>query len=165
MRSKMNYFSFKNHIQPTSLFSKKNLILIITITLLYYFSGRLGQVFALPPGYVTPVWPPSGIALAVVLLFGNRILPGIWLGSFLNNFLLNIEPLEMEFILKSFLTSIGIGAGATLQAYVGGYCIKEYSNVEFLNSPVNVFKFILIGILSSTLQNFLKKFANFEGIN
>ena len=51
----------------------------------YYLSGRLGLLLAIPPGYATAVWPPSGIALAAVLLGGMRLAPGVWLGSFLIN--------------------------------------------------------------------------------
>jgi hypothetical protein len=40
------------------------------VAVLYYASARLGQLLAIPPGNVTIVWPPSGLALAAVLLFG-----------------------------------------------------------------------------------------------
>ena len=51
----------------------------------YYASGRLGLLLAVPPGYATAVWPPSGIALAGVLVYGLRLCPGVWLGSFAIN--------------------------------------------------------------------------------
>ena len=35
----------------------------------YYVVGRLGLLLAIPPGFATAVWPPSGIALAGTLLF------------------------------------------------------------------------------------------------
>ena len=150
----MSYSFFRNLTQPAPFLSIKNWILIIIIALFYYFSGRLGQIFALPPGYhITPVWPPSGIALAAVLLFGYRILPGIWLGSFFNNFLLFIEPLDSEYVLNAFITSTGIGIGASLQAYVGGYFIRKYADAEPLSSQVNVVKFIIIGILSCLVNS------------
>lgn len=38
----------------------------------YWISGRLGLLLAIPPGYATAVWPPSGIALACLLIFGYR---------------------------------------------------------------------------------------------
>src|SRR5262249_26110603 len=51
---------------------------ISVVTALYYVTGRLGLAWAIPPGIATPVWPPSGIALAAVLLRGRRVWPGIW---------------------------------------------------------------------------------------
>jgi integral membrane sensor domain MASE1 len=41
----------------------KNLLLILAIAAVYYITARLGQLLAIPPGFVTPVYPPSGIAL------------------------------------------------------------------------------------------------------
>ncbi|HET6492314.1 MAG TPA: hypothetical protein VFG44_05000, partial [Burkholderiales bacterium] len=33
----------------------------------YFITARLALLFAIPPGYATAVWPPSGIALAAML--------------------------------------------------------------------------------------------------
>jgi integral membrane sensor domain MASE1 len=41
---------------------------------------------AIPPGYATAVWPPSGIAVAALLLAGSRLWPAVWVASFLANF-------------------------------------------------------------------------------
>ena len=51
----------------------------------YFVAARLSLALAIPPGYATAVWPPSGIALAAALLLGGRIWPGIWLGAALAN--------------------------------------------------------------------------------
>ncbi|MBO8185274.1 MASE1 domain-containing protein [Streptomyces spirodelae] len=56
------------------------------VAALYYASGRLGLLQQLVRGQVTPLWPPTGIALAGLLLIGPRIWPGIALGAFLINF-------------------------------------------------------------------------------
>jgi PAS domain S-box-containing protein len=47
----------------------------------YYLSGLLGLSLALVRGQVTPLWPPSGIAVVSLLLFGRRAVPGILLGA------------------------------------------------------------------------------------
>ena len=46
----------------------------------YTLTGIVGLSLAIPPGYATAVWPPSGIALAAVLLWGPRVWPGIAMG-------------------------------------------------------------------------------------
>src|SRR5881394_753986 len=51
----------------------------------YFLAARLSLALAIPPGYATAVWPPSGIALAAALLFGARVWPGIWIGAALAN--------------------------------------------------------------------------------
>src|SRR6516162_11578247 len=58
----------------------------------YFVAGSLGQSLAIPPGNVTLVWPPSGIALAALLLGGDRLWPAIWLGALLVNIRTLFDP-------------------------------------------------------------------------
>ncbi|MCW7942875.1 membrane protein [Streptomyces hygroscopicus] len=58
---------------------------ICAVTALYYASGKLGLIQQLVRGQVSPLWPPTGIALAGLLLLGPRIWPGIALGALLVN--------------------------------------------------------------------------------
>jgi len=50
---------------------------------LYFAGGKLGLLLAVPQGNVTLAWPPTGIALAALLLFGLRLWPGVAAGAFL----------------------------------------------------------------------------------
>lgn len=59
--------------------------LILLVAGVYYGSAQLGLLQELVRGQVTPLWPPTGIALTVLLLFGRRLWPGIALGAFLVN--------------------------------------------------------------------------------
>lgn len=51
----------------------------------YYVSARIGLPQQLVRGQVTPFWPPTGIALVALMLWGLRTWPGITLGTFLVN--------------------------------------------------------------------------------
>src|SRR5437763_1869329 len=51
----------------------------------YFAAAKLSLLLAIPPGYATAVWPPSGIALAATLVLGNRVWPGVWVGAALAN--------------------------------------------------------------------------------
>ncbi|MGE0081636.1 MAG: hypothetical protein AB7U81_10100 [Thiohalomonadaceae bacterium] len=42
--------------------------------------------------FPAPIWPAASIALAAALAGGPRLWPGIWLGSFLANWLLFAAP-------------------------------------------------------------------------
>src|SRR2546430_15178116 len=55
------------------------------LALAYFVTAKLALLLAIPPGYASAVWPAAGIALGALLVFGNRVWPGIWLGSFLAN--------------------------------------------------------------------------------
>lgn len=58
---------------------------MLGIAAAYYASGRLGLLrkVTVEGSVVTPLWPPSGIALASLLYLGTRIWPGIALGALL----------------------------------------------------------------------------------
>ena len=66
--------------------TKAKLIYAILATAAVYFvTARLGLLMAMQDGVVTAVWPPSGVALAALLIFSKRVWPGIWIGSFAAN--------------------------------------------------------------------------------
>ncbi|MEU2052158.1 MASE1 domain-containing protein [Streptomyces bungoensis] len=65
---------------------------ICVLAALYYGSARAGLLQQLVRGQVTPLWPPSGIAVAALLLRGPRVWPGIALGAFLVNVSLGPSP-------------------------------------------------------------------------
>ncbi|MFJ9623158.1 MASE1 domain-containing protein [Streptomyces sp. NPDC101181] len=56
---------------------------VLGVTGAYYLSGRLGLMrqVVVDGAVVTPLWPPTGIALAALLCLGVRIWPGIALGT------------------------------------------------------------------------------------
>ena len=58
---------------------------ILAVGAAYYVGGKAGLLLAIPPGYATTVWPPSGLALVAVLLYGYRVWPGVLLGSMVLN--------------------------------------------------------------------------------
>src|SRR5882757_1533686 len=84
-----SFFNFRHQLLATnaerSYKKASTLAAILILAVLYAAAGRIGLLTAIPPGYVTAIWPSSGIALAAVLLRGKRIWPGIWLGSFAIN--------------------------------------------------------------------------------
>ena len=55
---------------------------ILFLAAAYFISGRMGLALHAVSGFAAPVWPPSGIALASLLLAGTRLWPGIAIGAF-----------------------------------------------------------------------------------
>src|SRR5215218_8369850 len=51
----------------------------------YFLAAKIGLTLATVGVTVTLVWPPSGVAVAAMLLCGVRVWPGIALGAFLAN--------------------------------------------------------------------------------
>ncbi|MGP3947403.1 MASE1 domain-containing protein [Streptomyces sp. 7N604] len=60
-------------------------MLILAVAGVYYGSAKVGLLQELVRGQVTPLWPPTGIALACLLIFGLRCWPGIVIGALLVN--------------------------------------------------------------------------------
>jgi len=98
------------------------ILLIITIACICFLFGLLGLELAVPPSQAGAIWPPAGIALASVLLYGSRIWPGIFIGNFC------ISAWAFGFDLNSTLLYIATGTGATLFAILGSKLIQKYTS-------------------------------------
>ncbi len=59
--------------------------IIFIIAFLYAMTAKLSFFLAAPNTLVSPIWPPAGIALAAVLIFGDMALWGIFIGCFIAN--------------------------------------------------------------------------------
>jgi PAS domain S-box-containing protein len=115
---------------------------VAAIAAVYYGAGRIGLSLALPPGHATAVWPPSGIALAAVLLLGFRVWPGIWLGAFLANIQDLVGDASDPQLVESFAVAATIGAGSTLQAVAAGGLVKRFTDYRHLfDHTGDVFRF------------------------
>lgn len=101
------------------------LMMVLGIAAAYYVTGRLGLLLAIPPGYATPVWPPSGIALGAILIGGYQGWPGVLLGSWLLNMAPSFEATNGMALLKGVALPTSIGLGAAVQAVVGAYLVRR----------------------------------------
>jgi signal transduction histidine kinase len=60
---------------------------LAVVAVAYYVAGRIGLELAYLDGAVAALWPPAGLGLAVLFLYGPRLWPGIvigdlWLGDY-----------------------------------------------------------------------------------
>ncbi|HEY1077062.1 MAG TPA: PAS domain S-box protein, partial [Fontimonas sp.] len=135
--------------EPAALSAGHGLPLVMKILLLavaYYLTGRLGLLLAIPPGYATAVWPPSGIALAALLLLGNRVWPGIWLGSFLINVWTALDISSASAFGESVLLPATIALGAAAQALLGALVIRRYVGYHnILEQEFDVVRMLALG--------------------
>jgi len=63
------------------------LLQILSLAVVYHLAVRVGLRMAYVQVNTSPVWPPTGIALAALLIFGYRLWPGISLGVLLGSLL------------------------------------------------------------------------------
>lgn len=104
---------------------KSFLLEILVIAGAYWILARLGQMIAIEPGNVTPVWPASGLALVAVLWRGYRIWPALWLGNFLGNIHAFVDVSTTASTIRTLATGLAIGPGDVLQACLGAYLIRR----------------------------------------
>jgi PAS domain S-box-containing protein len=90
---------------------------VVVLIALYFVGGLLGKETSFLSGSVALVWPPAGIALAAILLFGYRFWPGVALGAVLFSFM-NGMPF-------GFFT-LGTAIGNTMGAIVCAYLLKKF---------------------------------------
>ncbi|MFJ6567901.1 MASE1 domain-containing protein [Streptomyces sp. NPDC091292] len=87
-------------VVPTQLSSRtaRTVLEIIAVAACYYAGGRLGLLKSLvvEESVVSPIWPPTGIALAALLVLGLRCWPGIAIGAFL--VIISISPLQLNIL-------------------------------------------------------------------
>jgi PAS domain S-box-containing protein len=96
------------------------------MVVVYVAAAAFGLSLASLHNNVSPVWPPTGIAIACVLLFGLRIWPAVFLGAFLANLRTDV----------SVPTAAAIATGNTLEAVAAYWFLKR--NDGFENSFTNV---------------------------
>src|SRR5262245_33484187 len=60
---------------------------VLIVAAAYFACGWFGLSLASIHKSASPVWPPTGLALSVLLMRGRRLWPAIFLGAFLVNIL------------------------------------------------------------------------------
>jgi signal transduction histidine kinase len=65
---------------------------LLLVGLAYWVAARLSLNLALVHGQVTPIWPPTGIALVAILVFGRGVWPAILLAALAVNLPLGPSP-------------------------------------------------------------------------
>ena len=116
-------------------------LMLGAVAIVYFLAGKLGLHFAFLHASASAIWPPTGIALAAVLLFGGRIWPVIFVGAFLVNVTTS----------GSIVSSLGIAVGNTLEATVGAWLVTRYAGgVRAFERLQDFLRFVLLGGLVGT---------------
>jgi len=96
----------------------KKILIGLAVCAAYIVAGKLSLRLASVHPSASPVWPPTGIAIATLVALGLRFWPSILVGAFL----VNITTVG------SVLTSIGIATGNTLEAVIASFLVIRYAN-------------------------------------
>ncbi|MFG2646037.1 MASE1 domain-containing protein [Streptomyces sp. NPDC048370] len=114
---------------------------ILAVAALYYGAARVGLLQQLVRDQVTPLWPPTGVALAGLLLLGLRVWPGIALGAFLVN----------VFLGPSVTAVLAITAGNTLAPVCAFLMLRRAGFRTELDRLRDVLALVFLGALAGML--------------
>jgi len=108
--------------------------LIAFIAIVYFAAAELGLSLASAHTNVTPVWPPTGIAIASLLIFGWRVWPAIFIGALAANLGTHV-PIP---------TAFGIAFGNTLEGLFSIFLLNRSGRWhQSLKSVADVLWFVL----------------------
>ena len=120
---------------------------LVLLTACYYLIAHASLMLAFAHTNATPVWPPSGLAFAAVMLMGYRVWPAILVGALAANlatFTANGLPLSAGLVTASLL----IAAGNTLEALSGAWLMRRYTDTARpLSQLQDVYKFAAIALV------------------
>lgn len=128
-----DFLRLRRYLKPVGVF--------LCIASAYYLSAYLGLMFATVNASISPLWAPTGIAIATLLLTSYRMWPAVFIGAFLVNAL--ISP---------FLVAIALAGGNTLEALAAAGLVNAFANGKhFLRKPKDIFLFFAFAGLLSTM--------------
>src|SRR5690349_22357448 len=115
-------------------------VVLLGIAAAYFAAGKLGLSFAAINASATAIWPPTGIALAALLVFGLRAWPAILAAAFAVNVTTS----------GAIVPSLAIAAGNTLEGLAGAWLIARLARgAACFERAGDVFRFAALAALAA----------------
>ncbi|MGB2710169.1 MAG: EAL domain-containing protein [Conexibacter sp.] len=118
-------------------------VTLVLVGLAYFAVAKIGLSFAAGHDIVSAVWPPSGLALAAVIVFGRRVWPAILVAAFLSNATGD----------SAIGTAAGIATGNALAAVTGGWLFGRTDFDPALRRVRDAIALAILGAGLSTAVN------------
>jgi PAS domain S-box-containing protein len=118
----------------------RELALLAAVTGLYVAAAKGGLGLDVAQGVITPVWAPSGIAIAAVLVFGLRVWPAVALGAFIANATSGAGA----------AIALGLAVGNTLEAVSAGYVLRRIGFRVSLSRVRDVIAYLAVVLVVAT---------------
>jgi PAS domain S-box-containing protein len=124
--------------------SLAHLAIVILVAAVYFGAAKLGLALAFVNASASAVWPPTGVAIAALLLLGPQAWPGIFIGAFIANLS----------TAGTVATALAIAAGNTLEGVAGAWLARRYANgLHAFSRAADVFRFVLLaGLLAPIIS-------------
>lgn len=96
-----------------------NVAIVAAVAVTYFVVGRLGLHPEIPNHSVTAIWVPAGISLAAFLLWGNRVWPGVYLGSCAVSFSIT-GSIPLALVFAAFIVCADLLGGSLINKFANG---------------------------------------------
>jgi len=114
---------------------------LVLVGFAYYVGARVGLTLSLVERNVTPLWPPTGIAVAAFLLVGRSLWPGVAVAAFAVNLPISEGP----------IAAAVTAAGNTLAPVVAAALLARFGFRRQLDRRQDALSIVFLGALASTL--------------
>ena len=133
--------------------SYQTILVALGLAILYFCAARLGLLLAFEHSNASPVWPPSGLALAALLLLGRRAWPGITVGAFLANWVVfQANPPGSPMAVAT--VSAAIAVGNTLEAFFAASLLERFVGPRLLfDRQPDIFRFVGVAFVSCVVAS------------
>ncbi len=119
---------------------------IVFVAVLYYISAQTGLWLSFPVSKAAPLWPPAGLALALIILTGYRTWPAVTIGSLIANSLVFLY-LDTDLSRGLIFSLVTLAIGNTLEAIFGYYLILRFiKSKNPFHKTIHVFIFLLVAL-------------------
>lgn len=126
-------------VRPTAV---RRAALLLAIGAAYVVAGKLGLRLGIVNPSASPVWAPTGIALAACILFGTGVWPAIFLGALIVNVTTT----------GGVVTSLAVAVGNTLEAAVGAALVRRWANgAAAFDSGETAIRYAILAALGATI--------------
>jgi signal transduction histidine kinase len=88
---------------------------VVAVAAVYLLTAKAGLRLTMVQANATPVWPPTGVALAALLLLGLRCWPGVLLGALAANATTAGTPLAAAVLIAGGNTLAGVAGAVGLR--------------------------------------------------
>ncbi|RHW28767.1 serine/threonine protein phosphatase [Nocardioides immobilis] len=117
------------------------LVALVLVAVAYYVGARVGLTLSLVERNVTPLWPPTGIAVAAFLVLGRSLWPGVAVAAFAVNL-----PIS-----EGALAAAVTAAGNTLAPLAAVVLLSRVGFRRQLDRREDALAIVFLGALASTL--------------
>lgn len=114
---------------------------LVVVAVAYYVGARIGLTLSLVERNVTPLWPPTGIAVAAFVVGGRSLWPGVAVAAFAVNL-----PIS-----EGVLAAGATAAGNTLAPLAAAYLLDRVGFRRQLDRRRDALAIVFLAALASTL--------------